>query len=58
MWRTAISFVVPALLVVELLAPGKAFGAGGEGWLRMCFAKEPARLEEAIALIGDFLGTR
>ena len=40
------------------LAPGKAFGAGGEGWLRMCFAKEPARLEEAIALIGDFLGTR
>ena len=40
------------------LAPGKAFGAGGEGWLRMCFAKEPDRLEKAIERIGDFLRSR
>ena len=40
------------------LAPGKAFGAGGEGWLRMCFAKEPDRLETAINLIGEHLTVR
>ena len=39
------------------LAPGKAFGAGGEGWLRMCFAKDPERLEKAIERIREFLET-
>jgi aspartate/methionine/tyrosine aminotransferase len=30
------------------LAPGSAFGPMGEGWLRMCFAREPAAMEEAV----------
>ena len=30
------------------LAPGSAFGAGGEGHIRFCFAVEPAILEEAL----------
>jgi aspartate aminotransferase len=30
------------------LAPGTAFGAAGEGYLRLCFAASPARLNEAI----------
>ncbi|MDH4060258.1 MAG: pyridoxal phosphate-dependent aminotransferase [Aquincola sp.] len=32
------------------LAPGAAFGAEAEGWLRWCFAsKDPSRLEEGLA---------
>jgi aspartate/methionine/tyrosine aminotransferase len=31
------------------LAPGAAFGAEGEGWLRWCFAsREPARLDQGL----------
>jgi aspartate/methionine/tyrosine aminotransferase len=31
------------------LAPGAAFGAEGEGWLRWCFAsKDPARLDDGL----------
>jgi aspartate aminotransferase len=30
------------------LAPGIAFGPAGEGFLRLCFASSPSRLEEAI----------
>jgi aspartate/methionine/tyrosine aminotransferase len=31
------------------LAPGSAFGAEGEGWLRWCFAsREPARLDDGV----------
>ena len=30
------------------LAPGVAFGAGGEGYLRLCFAANSARLAEAL----------
>ena len=30
------------------LAPGSAFGAGGEGHIRLCFAVEPHILEEAL----------
>jgi aspartate/methionine/tyrosine aminotransferase len=30
------------------LAPGRAFGPEGEGWLRLCFAAEPATLSEAM----------
>ena len=33
------------------LAPGTAFGAGGEQFLRLCFARETAQLEEAAARI-------
>ena len=38
-----------------VLAPGKAFGKGGEGWLRLCFANEPDRLNEAIDRIEKFV---
>ncbi|MCU0870547.1 MAG: aminotransferase class I/II-fold pyridoxal phosphate-dependent enzyme, partial [Burkholderiales bacterium] len=31
------------------LAPGVAFGAEGEGFLRWCFASDPARLDEGLA---------
>ncbi|HSI61338.1 MAG TPA: pyridoxal phosphate-dependent aminotransferase [Ideonella sp.] len=37
------------------LAPGRAFGAEGEGWLRWCHAVSPARLEEGIARLRRFL---
>jgi len=30
------------------LAPGTAFGVAGEGYLRLCFAASPARLNQAI----------
>jgi aspartate/methionine/tyrosine aminotransferase len=30
------------------LAPGPAFGAGGEGFLRLCFARNPDSLSEAV----------
>ena len=38
-----------------ILAPGKAFGQGGEGWLRLCFANEPDRLHEAMDRVENFL---
>ncbi len=31
------------------LAPGEAFGPGGEGCIRLCFANSPGRLSEAMA---------
>lgn len=37
------------------LAPGSAFGGGGEGHLRLCFASSPARLEEAVARLAPAL---
>ncbi|HZH28962.1 MAG TPA: pyridoxal phosphate-dependent aminotransferase [Azospirillaceae bacterium] len=37
------------------LAPGSAFGASGEGWLRLCFASSPALLEEAMARLSRAL---
>lgn len=30
------------------VAPGSAFGPGGEGYLRLCFAQAPARIERAM----------
>jgi len=30
------------------LAPGSAFGEAGEGYLRLCFAQSPARIERAV----------
>lgn len=39
------------------LAPGAAFGAEGEGWLRWCFAsREPARLVEGVARLRRAIG--
>jgi aspartate/methionine/tyrosine aminotransferase len=40
------------------LAPGTAFGAGGEPFLRLCFARNPEQLEAAIGRIATVLSTR
>jgi aspartate aminotransferase len=37
------------------LAPGVAFGAGGEGSIRICYAAEPAILEPAMERLTKFL---
>lgn len=37
------------------LAPGSAFGPGGEGHLRLCFASSPDRLSEALDRIERFM---
>ena len=40
------------------LAPGVAFGAGGEGSVRICYAAEKAILEQAMARLKLFLESR
>jgi aspartate/methionine/tyrosine aminotransferase len=37
------------------LAPGVAFGAGGEGSIRICYAADRSVLEPALDLLGEFL---
>jgi len=37
------------------LAPGVAFGAGGEGSVRICYAAERPIVEEAMARLGMVL---
>jgi aspartate/methionine/tyrosine aminotransferase len=37
------------------VAPGAAFGAGGEGHIRLCFASAPARLEAALDRLAPLL---
>jgi aspartate/methionine/tyrosine aminotransferase len=36
------------------LAPGDAFGVGGEGYLRLCFATSTSRLSEAMDRLEPF----
>ncbi|TMJ36890.1 MAG: aminotransferase class I/II-fold pyridoxal phosphate-dependent enzyme, partial [Alphaproteobacteria bacterium] len=38
-------------------APGGTFGPGGEGFLRMCYLRDPKRLEEAMHRFGKWLKT-
>lgn len=38
-----------------VLAPGAAFGAGGEGWLRLCFAHNEQLLENALTHLHEFV---
>lgn len=38
--------------------PGSAFGPGGEGYLRCCFATSLERIEEALERIGRFVSRR
>ncbi|RJF86954.1 pyridoxal phosphate-dependent aminotransferase [Oleomonas cavernae] len=38
------------------LAPGRAFGPEGEGWLRWCYAADSARLREGVARLARALG--
>jgi aspartate/methionine/tyrosine aminotransferase len=54
------SFGFCSRLLVEQkvgLAPGVAFGAGGEGSIRLCYAAEQPILEEALRRLEDFLAT-
>jgi aspartate/methionine/tyrosine aminotransferase len=37
------------------LAPGAAFGPGGEGWFRLCFARSPATMTQAMERLRDAL---
>jgi aspartate/methionine/tyrosine aminotransferase len=37
------------------VAPGMAFGAAGEGWLRVCFAQSPQLMERAMQRLRDGL---
>ncbi len=37
------------------LAPGTAFGPGGEKFLRLCYARDPAQLEDAVRRISAWL---
>ncbi|MGH2340705.1 pyridoxal phosphate-dependent aminotransferase [Segnochrobactraceae bacterium EtOH-i3] len=37
------------------LAPGEAFGAGGSGYLRLCFARGEQSLAVALGRLGDWL---
>jgi aspartate/methionine/tyrosine aminotransferase len=38
-------------------APGSAFGADGEGFLRMCYLRDPVLLQEAMNRFGNWLKT-
>ena len=38
-------------------APGGTFGQGGEGYLRMCYLKEPSQLAEGLERFGKWLKT-
>jgi aspartate/methionine/tyrosine aminotransferase len=40
------------------LAPGSAFGAGGEGSVRICYAAELDVLEQALERLAQFLARR
>jgi aspartate/methionine/tyrosine aminotransferase len=40
------------------LAPGSAFGAEGEGFVRWCYACDPARLDRGVARLREFLASR
>jgi aspartate/methionine/tyrosine aminotransferase len=40
------------------LAPGSAFGAEGEGWLRWCFAATPQKLDHGAACFATWLQQR
>jgi aspartate/methionine/tyrosine aminotransferase len=40
------------------IAPGAAFGAGGEGHLRLCFAQSEARIREASGRLAEALASR
>ncbi|EGD02461.1 aspartate aminotransferase [Burkholderia sp. TJI49] len=40
------------------LAPGRAFGPEGEGFVRWCYACDPARLDAGVERLRRFLGDR
>jgi aspartate aminotransferase len=51
------SFSIAKRLIEEVglgLAPGVAFSPAGEGWLRWCFAAQPAKLAAGLDRLGRF----
>jgi aspartate/methionine/tyrosine aminotransferase len=40
------------------LAPGTAFGAGGEHFVRLCFARNPEQLEDAVGRVASVISNR
>jgi aspartate/methionine/tyrosine aminotransferase len=38
-------------------APGGTFGPGGQGFLRMCYLRDPKKLEEAMHRFSKWLKT-
>jgi aspartate/methionine/tyrosine aminotransferase len=40
------------------MAPGTAFGAGGEHFLRLCFARNAEQLEAAVGRVAEVLSRR
>jgi len=40
------------------LAPGTAFGAGGEHFVRLCFARNPEQLEAAVGRVASVISNR
>ena len=40
------------------LAPGRAFGPEGEGWLRWCYASDWAKIESGIERLSRFLSNK
>jgi aspartate/methionine/tyrosine aminotransferase len=40
------------------VAPGRAFGEDGEGYLRVCFLRSPEQLREAMARLTQWLEAR
>jgi aspartate/methionine/tyrosine aminotransferase len=38
-------------------APGSAFGSDGEGFMRMCYLRDPAQLQDAMTRFGQWLKT-
>jgi aspartate/methionine/tyrosine aminotransferase len=45
----SVAFAKEALLRTKVgLAPGSAFGPAGEGYLRLCFARDPQTVAEAV----------
>ena len=40
------------------VAPGTAFGPGGEGYFRLCYARKSEDVEEAMRRIEHWLATR
>ncbi len=47
--------VAAAVSIMGGLAPGSAFGPMGEGCLRLCFARDPQQVAEAVARLRPLL---
>ena len=55
------SFNLARQLVEEAglgLAPGRAFGPEGEGWLRWCYAADPSKIELGVERLRRFLSKK